>query len=229
MTTDAAVVGTPHPGLGPSGTGTAGAGEWWPIPHATPSRRGSTPMANALPGAPGTPRNRRGGGLQVGGLGFAVMVTVLLVALLFAANQNSVIGWLLVAISAGWLIFAVVVFLQMRKGIQGAARRVDSMVANTARHQEAPVASGAQTAVAGDPMRDTKLDHSFKICQVQVRVVREQLAAGEVDRDMVDRALETIDITASNARDMIKGDAAEGGADARQGRNEGPVSGTVVG
>lgn len=178
-------------------------------------------MANALPGAPGTPRNARGGGLQVGGLGFAVMVTVLLVALLFAANQNSVIGWLLVAISAGWLIFAIVVFLLMRRGIQGAARRVDSMVANTARRQEAPVASGTQTSA--DPMRDTKLDHSFKICQVQVKVVREQLASGELDRDMVDRALETIDITASNARDMIKGD------DARRGEDEGPVSGTVVG
>lgn len=177
-------------------------------------------MANALPGAPGTPRNARGGGLQVGGLGFAVMVTVLLVALLFAANQNSVIGWLLVAISAGWLIFAIVVFLLMRRGIQGAARRVDSMVANTARRQETPVAAGAQTSA--DPMRDTKLDHSFKICQVQVKVVREQLASGELDRDMVDRALETIDITASNARDMIKGD------DARKGEGEGPVSGTVV-
>ena len=177
-------------------------------------------MANALPGAPGTPRNARGGGLQVGGLGFAVMVTVLLVALLFAANQNSVIGWLLVAISAGWLIFAIVVFLLMRRGIQGAARRVDSMVANTARRQEAPAAAGAQTSA--DPMRDTKLDHSFKICQVQVKVVREQLASDELDRDMVDRALETIDITASNARDMIKGD------DARKGEGEGPVSGTVV-
>lgn len=187
-------------------------------------------MANALPGAPGTPRTQRGGGLQVGGLGFAVMITVLLVALLFAANQNSIIGWLLVAISAGWLIFAIVVFLQMRKGIQGAARRVDSMVANTARPQEAPVQAGAQTAVTADPMRDTKLDHSFKICQVQVRVVREQLASGELDRDMVDRALETIDITASNARDMIKGD--DGGrdsrADARKDQGEGPVSGTVV-
>ena len=184
-------------------------------------------MANALPGAPGTPRTARGGGLQVGGLGFAVMVTVLLVALLFAANQNSIIGWLLVAISAGWLIFAVVVFLQMRKGIRGAARRMDSMVANTARHQEAPVAAGAQTAVAADPMRDTKLDHSFKICQVQVKVVRQQLAAGaEMDRDMVDRALETIDITAANARDMIKGETAS----AQDGRreDEGPVSGTVV-
>ncbi|PNL17419.1 hypothetical protein [Micrococcus sp. FDAARGOS_333] len=178
-------------------------------------------MANALPGAPGTPRNARGGGLQVGGLGFAVMITVLLVALLFAANQNSVIGWLLVAISAGWLIFAIVVFLLMRRGIQGAARRVDSMVANTAHRQEAPAAAGAQTSA--DPMRDTKLDHSFKICQVQVKVVREQLASDELDRDMVDRALETIDITASNARDMIKGD------DARKGEGEGPVSGTVVG
>ena len=77
-------------------------------------------------------------------------------------------------------------------------------------------------APAADPMRDTKLDHSFKIAQVQVRVVREQLAAGAgMDREMVDRALETIDITASNARDMIK--------ESRAGGAEGPVSGTVIG
>lgn len=175
-------------------------------------------MANALPGAPGTPRTARGGGIRVGGLGFAVMITVLLVALLFAANQNSIIGWLLVAISGGWLVLAIVVVLQMRKGIRGAARRMDSMVANTARPQQAPAAS----APAADPMRDTKLDHSFKICQVQVKVVREQLASGELDRDMVDRALETIEITASNARDMLKDD------DASTRPAEGPVSGTVV-
>ena len=80
----------------------------------------------------------------------------------------------------------------------------------------------APPAPAADPLRDTKLDHSFKIAQVQVRVVREQLAAGEgMDREMVDRALETIDITASNARDMIK--------ESRTGGAEGPVSGTVIG
>ena len=80
----------------------------------------------------------------------------------------------------------------------------------------------APQAPAADPLRDTKLDHSFKIAQVQVRVVREQLAAGEsMDREMVDRALETIDITASNARDMIK--------ESRTGGAEGPVSGTVIG
>ena len=52
--------------------------------------------------------------------------------------------------------------------------------------------------------------------------MREQLAAGgAMDREMVDRALETIDITASNARDMIK--------ESRAGGAEGPVSGTVIG
>ena len=44
-------------------------------------------------------------------------------------------------------------------------------------------------------------------------------AADGADREMVDRALETIQITASNARDMIK----EG-----RGESEGPVTGTVV-
>ena len=58
--------------------------------------------------------------------------------------------------------------------------------------------------------------------QAPVLEQRQQLAAGEgMDREMVDHALETIDITASNARDMIK--------ESRAGGAEGPVTGTVIG
>ena len=130
------------------------------------------------------------------------------------------------AIAAAWLVFAVVVFLQVRQGVRSASQKVDRTVeqmrsdAAALRGPQQPAPAAA--APAADPMRDTKLDHTFKIAQVQVRVVREQLAAGEgMDREMVDRALETIDITASNARDMIK--------ESRTGGAEGPVSGTVIG
>ncbi len=60
-------------------------------------------------------------------------------------------------------------------------------------------------------MRDLKLDHSFKIVQVQVRVVDEERAKGATaNQDTINRALETIAITATNARDMIK---SSGGSD----------------
>ena len=70
-----------------------------------------------------------------------------------------------------------------------------------------------------DEMRDLKLDHSFKIVQVQVRVVEDERAKGDAaDQDTINRALETIAITSSKARDMIR---SSGGGDE-------PVSGTII-
>ncbi|MCG7422941.1 hypothetical protein KW076_12030 [Micrococcus porci] len=182
-------------------------------------------MPQSIPSGSAGTRPARAG-LTVGSTGFAVMVAVLLVAIVFAANANDLIGWLVVAIAAGWLVFAVVVFLQMRKGVREAGRKVDTAMQNARadvaalRAPQQPAPAAAVPAAAGDPMRDTKLEHSFKICQVQARVITQQLdAEGPLDREMVDRALETITITAQNARDMIK----ESARDA-----EGPVSGTVV-
>ena len=175
-----------------------------PTGSAGPAPRTS---AGTAPRASAGRALRLGGG--IGSAGFTVMIIVLLVAIVFAANANDVIGWLVVAIAAAWLVFAVVVFLQLRSGVKAAGRKVDQTV-DTVRADVAalrkPVLTGETVAPAADPMRDTKLDHSFKIVQVQARVVKEQLASGEVDREMVDRALETIHITAANARDMIKGE-----------------------
>ena len=69
-----------------------------------------------------------------------------------------------------------------------------------------------------DEVRDLKLDHSFKIVQVQIRVVEEERAKGAAaNQDTISRALETIEITATNARDMIKS----------SGSGE-PVTGTII-
>lgn len=176
------------------------------------------------------------------GITFAVMVVILLVALLFAANQNDVIGWLLVAISAGWLVLAILVVLGVRRGAKSVDRKMKNFSASLApRLGDQGVAPGASSgsssaAPAGQPradsMRNTKLDHSFKIVQVQVRVVTEELAKGpEADTDMVTRALETIHITSSNARDMLKGPEAESEPAPKQQRapgGEGPITGEVI-
>ncbi|MFB9074960.1 hypothetical protein ACFFIO_07585 [Citricoccus parietis] len=195
------------------------------------------------------------------------MVVVLLVALLFAANQNDVIGWLLVVISAGWLALAALVVLGVRRGARSVDRRMKDLSASLAPRVGAadtpstpPSSSsssssssassrtsgqaGAAGSGASDPMRDTKLDHSFKIVQVQTRVVTEELSKGaDSDSDMIARALETIHITSANAREMIKESSApssgEGKGEDKPGKSgksgtaraagtEGPITGEVI-
>ncbi|MEV4900811.1 hypothetical protein AB0K08_05650 [Citricoccus sp. NPDC055426] len=152
-------------------------------------------------GQAGTGARGLGWASKGSGITFAAMVVILLVALMFAANQNDVIGWLLVAISAGWLVLAILVVLGVRRG----ARSVDRKMKNFSASLAPQVPDRASAPEPADPMRDTKLDHSFKIVQVQARVVTEELAKGtEADTDMVTRALETIHITSANARDMLK-------------------------
>ncbi|TKV28414.1 hypothetical protein FDK12_07030 [Arthrobacter sp. NamB2] len=156
-------------------------------------------------GSNGRPAGR-GVSMRMGSAGMAVMLVVFLVAVVFAANQNDVVGWLVVIISLGWLlIFAFVVF-SLRSAARKAAARLQG--------HAGPGGSGQSSApVAVDRARDLKLDHSFKIVQVQVGVVRDYLGK---DEGMVERALETIEITSHNARSMMKGSS------------EGPVEGTVV-
>ncbi|GAB4099000.1 hypothetical protein [Sinomonas halotolerans] len=155
---------------------------------------------------------RRQGGFRVGALGLSVLVLAFLVAVLFAANQNDVIGWIVAVVSFGWLLFAFFVFTTVRS----AGRRAQARFEEAARQfgGRAPSMAGtAGEARTVDDARDLKLDHSFKIIQVQERVVRENLGK---DDDQVARALETIQITAANARDMLRPDG------------QAPVAGTVV-
>lgn len=155
-------------------------------------------------GSNGRPAGR-GMSMRMGSAGMAIMLVVFLVAVVFAANQNDVVGWLVVIISLGWLlVFSFVVF-SLRSAARKAASRLQGHAGFGGQGQAAPVAV--------DRARDLKLDHSFKIVQVQVGVVREYLGR---DEGMVERALETIEITSHNARSMMKGST------------DGPVEGTVV-
>lgn len=157
-------------------------------------------------GSNGRPSGR-GVSMRMGSAGMAVMLVVFLVAVVFAANQNDVIGWLVAIISLGWLLIFSYVVLSLRSAARKAADRIQA-------HGGFGSAGAPQAGTAAvDRARDLKLDHSFKIIQVQVGVVREYLGK---DAEMVERALETIEITSHNARSMMKGSS------------EGPVEGTVV-
>lgn len=162
-----------------------------------------------------SPAKAKGVTLNASSLSMAVMVVVFLVAVVFAANQNDVIGWLVVIVSLGWLLLSTFLVFGLRRG----AKKMESTLQNAAAGM-APRPGGAGVTVVDEATRtrDLKLDHSLKIVQVQAGVIKEYLPKqGEEARGMVERALETIEITATNARDMMK---PSGGSQ--------PVSGEVI-
>jgi membrane-bound ClpP family serine protease len=165
---------------------------------------------------------------RIGGLGMTVFIIAFLVAVLFAANQNDVVGWVVAVIAAFWLALAAFVVFSIQRAAKGASAKLnEAQNAFNSAVGRAPSSGSADhggTRLVGerrdaDDLRDMKLDHSFKIVQVQVRVVEQERAKGAAsDPETIRRALETIEITATNARDMIK---AGGGSDE-------PVSGTII-
>ncbi|RAX47429.1 hypothetical protein DQ354_00095 [Arthrobacter sp. AQ5-06] len=181
-------------------------------------------------GTPQSPSGRSKGGfsmLRISGPGMMVFVIAFLVAVIFAANQNDVVGWVVATIAAFWLALAAFVVFSIQKAAKKAgAKLTEAQNAFNSAAGRAPSSSSADHGgtrvyerTEADEVRDLKLDHSFKIVQVQVGVVEKERAKGEAaDQDTIRRALETIEITATNARDMIR--AAGGTGD--------PVSGTII-
>lgn len=142
-------------------------------------------------------------GLRLTNVLLLVVVIAFIVAVIFAANQNDVIGWLVVAIAGGWLILSTVSLIMVSKGARAVHKTAQNLGSNLA-----AASAGGSVVDASDPMRDTKVDHSLKIVEVQKRVISEELAKGadQADVEMIERALDTIEMTASNARDMIDPD-----------------------
>ncbi|WP_425864471.1 hypothetical protein [Arthrobacter sp. TWP1-1] len=145
------------------------------------------------------------------GLGTIVLAIVFLVALVFAANNSTVLGWVIAIIAFGWLALSTVVYIGVHKAAAFGARQVALAQAQMAQQNSAKApADGGTRLVSQDSgsrsaekARDLKLDHSFKIINVQIGVVNEYLGK---DPEMVARALETINITAANGRGMINPD-----------------------
>lgn len=145
------------------------------------------------------------------GLGTIVLALVFLVALVFAANNSTVLGWVIAVIAFGWLVLSTVVYIGVHKAAAFGARQVALVQAQMAQQNSAQApADGGTRLVSQDSgsrsaekARDLKLDHSFKIINVQIGVVNEYLGK---DPEMVARALETINITAANGRGMINPD-----------------------
>ena len=170
----------------------------------------------------------RAGLFRISGPGLLVLITAFLVAVIFAANQNDVVGWVVAVIALFWLLLASFVVFSIQKAAKKAGAKLNE--AQSAFNAAAGRAPGRGSADQGgtrlvrergeaEEIRDMKLDHSFKIVQVQVRVVEQERAKGAAaDQDTIRRALETIEITATNARDMIKSSGGSGE----------PVTGTII-
>jgi len=165
---------------------------------------------------------------RISGPGLMVLVTAFVVAVIFAANQNDVVGWVVAVIAAFWLALALFVVFSIQKAARKAGAKLSEAhdAFNTAAGRAPSHASADHGGTRvlhersqADEVRDLKLDHSFKIVQVQVRVVEEERAKGAAaNQDTINRALETIEITATNARDMIKSSGGSGE----------PVTGTII-
>jgi hypothetical protein len=162
---------------------------------------------------------------RISGPGLMVLVTAFVVAVIFAANQNDVVGWVVAVIAAFWLALACFVVFSIQKAAKKAgAKLTEAQNAFAAGRAPSSAADHGGTRVVSerseaDEVRDLKLDHSFKIVQVQIRVVEEERAKGAAaNQDTINRALETIEITATNARDMIKSSGGSGE----------PVTGTII-
>ncbi|MCU6481725.1 hypothetical protein QO003_003443 [Arthrobacter silviterrae] len=142
------------------------------------------------------------------GLGTVVLAIVFLVAMVFAANNSTVLGWVIAVIAFGWLVLSTLVYIGVHRAAAFGARQVKLVQAEMAQRNSAGGPAGGGTTLVSDDggtrqaakARELKLDHSFKIISVQVGVVNEYQGK---DQGMVERALETIDITARNGRGMI--------------------------
>ncbi|ASE12079.1 hypothetical protein [Kocuria rhizophila] len=145
-------------------------------------------------------------------IGLAVLVVIFAVALIQAANANSLLGWILAGIALGWLMLAVWALTMVRRAAAFGREQVrQAQEQFQAQHGRAP----ATTAGEGRSLRDEKLAHGMQVILVQSTVVKEQLSAPEPDPEQIRRALETIDMTAANGLRSLKDSGT-------------PVSGTVV-
>lgn len=165
-------------------------------------------IGTASPSRQTTPSTSGRAGLWISLIGIAALLVIFVVALLQAANESSLLGWILAGIAAGWLLIAVFVLWSVRRAARFGARQVEEAQRNAQRaFGRAPAA--AQSAPAPDrSITDQKIEHSFQIIMVQTRVIAANMPAADGsspgDRAQVDRALDTIAVTASNGMGIVQ-------------------------
>lgn len=138
-------------------------------------------------------------------IGMAVLVIIFVTAILQAAHESSVLGWILAAIALGWLALAAYALLLVRGTLRFGRSAVENFEEQMrSASGRAPAAQTLPVQDAGS-LRDQKIEHSFQIVLVQNRVIKEQLDRGSAaDREIIDRAVDTIDFTAKNGKGLVR-------------------------
>ena len=164
---------------------------------------------------------------RISGPGLMVFIIAFVVAVIFAANQNDVVGWVVAIIAGFWLALASFVVFSIQKAAKKAGAKLnEAQNAFNARRPGAVVGQPDHggTRLVERPPRSRRGPGPEAGPLLQDRPGagprgRAGAAKGEAaDQDTIRRALETIEITATNARDMIK---SSGGTDE-------PVTGTII-
>ena len=137
-------------------------------------------------------------------IGMVVMLGIFVFAIIMAASEASVLGWILAGIAAGWLALGVYGVLLARR----------TLAYNKAVFAEKRRLAGADAPGTGS-IRDQKLAHSFQIVKVQNTVLREELVKGaEADQEIIQRSLDTIDLTAKTGMGLAHSTAESAPRDA---------------
>lgn len=124
-------------------------------------------------------------------LGMGILVLLLVWAIIQAAHEESVLGWILAGLITAWLGIAVYLVLNVNRTLTAQRKAYEKHAVARAEYE---------TDVHAE-----KLAHSFQICLVQAKVISEQLEANTAEsREMIDRALDTIDFTAKNGMELAR-------------------------
>lgn len=125
------------------------------------------------------------------GIGMVILVALLIWAIFQAANEASALGWILAGIITAWLGLAVYLLTSVNRTLTAQRKAYETHAAARAEYEA--------------DVHTEKLAHSFQICLVQSKVIAEQLEADDANsRDMIDRALDTINFTAKNGMELAK-------------------------
>lgn len=178
-----------------------------------------------------------------------ILGVVFIIALVLAANNGNVLSWFLAVVALGWLLLSTFVYIGVVKAASFGAEQVRRAQEVIGGQPSPNAATVVEDGVVSDGVRDTKLEHSFKIIEVQVGVLREKLAAVHASEPVsgeLAQAMDTIEMTASNGKDMLRGPRAESareqqrqrqqtrsqqGNEARDRRDSGPeetITGVVI-
>lgn len=71
-------------------------------------------------------------GLRLTNVVLLVVVIAFIVAVIFAANQNDVVGWMVVAIAGGWLILSTVSLIMVARGARAVHKTAQNFGSNLA-------------------------------------------------------------------------------------------------